>query len=149
MKVILLQDVRGSGKKGDIINASDGYARNFLFPKKLAQEATAANLNAIERQKAATAHRFEEDKKQALELKKKFADMKVTVSVRAGEGGKLFGAVTNQEVADALKATYGLEIDRRKILLPDGGIKQTGDAVCEVRLFPEISAALKLQVVAK
>lgn len=149
MKVILLADVRGSGKKGDIINTSDGYARNYLFPKKLAQEATAANLNAIERQKAAQAHRHEEERKQALELKKKFVDMKVAVSVRAGEGGRLFGAVTNQEVADALEAAYGIKVDRRKILLPDGGIKQTGPSQCEVRLFPEISATLKLDVIAK
>lgn len=146
MKVILLEDVRGSGKKGDIINASDGYARNYLFPKKLAQEATAANLNAIERQKAAATHRRETERQEALELKKKFAAMKVTVRVRAGENGKLFGAVTNQEIADALAAAYGLQIDRRKILLPDGGIKQTGPAQCEVRLFPEISATLKLDV---
>ena len=149
MKVILLEDVRGSGKKGDIINASDGYARNYLFPKKLAQEATSANLNAIERQKAAASHRFETEKQEALVLKNKFADMKVTVRVRAGENGKLFGTVTNQEVADALEAAYGVKVDRRKILLPDGGIKQTGESQCEVRLFPEISATLKLDVVAK
>ncbi len=148
MKVILLEDVRGSGKKDDIINVSDGYARNFLFPKKLAVEATAQNMNAIRKQKEAVAHKKEEERKQALALRAQMKDMVVTVPVKAGDSGRLFGAVTNQEIADALKAQHGIEIDRRKLIIVSS-IKQTGPAECEAKLFPEISAVLKLNIVAK
>ena len=148
MKVILLEDVKGSGKKDDIINVSDGYARNFLFPKKLATEATPQNLNSIQKQKQAVIHRRNEERKQALELRAKMKEMVVTVPVRAGDAGRLFGAVTNQEIADALKAQYGIDLDRRKILIADS-IKQVGPAECEVKLFTEVSVTLKLDIVAK
>jgi large subunit ribosomal protein L9 len=148
MKVILLEDVRGSGKKDDIVNVSDGYARNFLFPKKLAVEATAQNMNAIRKQKEALAHKKEEERKEALALRAKMKDMVVTVPVKAGESGRLFGAVTNQEVADALKAQHGIAIDRRKLNIASS-IKQTGPAECEAKLFPEISTVLKLNIVAR
>lgn len=148
MKVILLQDVRGSGKKGDVINVSDGYARNFLFPKKLAQEATAENVHAIEKQKSAQAHKKETDRQAALKQKQEISGKTVKVAVRAGENGKLFGAVTGQEVADAIKAQLGLDIDKRKIVL-DGAIKQLGPAKCELKLFAEVSAPITLEIVAK
>lgn len=146
MKVIFLEDVRGSGKKGDILNVSDGYARNFLFPKKLATEATAQNLNSIEKQKKAVVHKKEQEKQSALELRAKMKDIEVAVAVRAGEGGRLFGSVTNQEIADALKEQHGIDIDRRKIVL-ENAIKQTGPAQCEIKLFAEVSANLKLNIV--
>ena len=148
MKVILLEDVKGSGKRDDIINVSDGYARNFLFPKKLATEATAENLHSIQKQKQAVAHRREEERKVALALKAQMKDMVVTVPVKAGDGGRLFGAVTNQEIADALKAQHGIELDRRKIVISNS-IKQIGPAECDAKLFPEISTVLKLNIIAK
>ena len=147
MKVILLKDIKGTGKKHQIIEASDGYARNYLFPRKLAVEASSANLNAIETAKSAQNHRKEVEKKEAQELAKKMADMCVDVAVRAGENGKLFGKVTNQEVADALKAKYAIEVDKRKITVD--GIKNVGPAEAVVKLYPEVSAKLKLIIVAK
>ena len=145
MKVILLCDVKGTGKKDQIIEASDGYARNYLFPRKLAMEASSANLNAIETAKSAQNHRKEVEKKEAQELAKKMGEM--SVDVRAGENGKLYGKVTNQQVADALKAKYGIDVDKRKITVD--GIKNVGAAEAVVKLYPEVSAKLKLNIVAK
>ena len=147
MKVILLKDIKGTGKKDQIIEASDGYARNYLFPRKLAVEASSANLNAIETAKSAQNHRKEVEKKEAQELAKKMAEMSVDVYVRAGENGKLYGKVTNQEVADALKAKYGIDVDKRKITVD--GIKNVGPAEAVVKLYPEVSAKLKLNIAAK
>ena len=147
MKVILLKDIKGTGKKDQIIEASDGYARNYLFPRKLAVEASSANLNAIETAKSAQNHRKEVEKKEAQELAKKMSEMSVDVAVRAGENGKLYGKVTNQEVADALKAKYGVEVDKRKISVD--GIKNVGPAEAVVKLYPEVSAKLKLNIEAK
>ena len=147
MKVILLKDIKGTGKKDQIIEASDGYARNYLFPRKLAVEASSANLNAIETAKSAQNHRKEVEKKEAQELAKKMADMCVDVAVRAGENCKLFGKVTYQEVADALRAKYAIEVDKRKITVD--GIKNVGPAEAVVKLYPEVSAKLKLNIVAK
>jgi len=147
MKVILLKDIKGKGKKDQIIEASDGFARNYLFPRKLAIEATGANLNAIETAKSAQSHRKEVEKKEAQELAKKMGEMSVDVYVRAGENGKLYGKVTNQEVADALKAKYGIDVDKRKITVD--GIKNVGPAEAVVKLYPEVSAKLKLNIAAK
>ncbi len=146
MKVILLQDVRGTGKKDAIVEVSDGYARNFLFPKKLASEATAQTMNVIRKQRQAAEHKTETDRKAAQELKAKMKDMLVKVPAKCGESGRLFGAVTNQEIADALKAQYGITLDRRKIVIT-GAIKQLGEAECEVKLFTEVSAQLKLEII--
>ena len=145
MKVILKQDVKGIGKKDEIHEVSDGYARNFLFPRKLAVEASNANLNAIETAKSAQSHRKEVEKEEAKALAKKMSDMTVEIAVRAGENGRLFGKVTNQEVADALKANYGMEVDKRKISIDT--IKEVGDAEAVVKLYPEVSAKLKLKIV--
>lgn len=147
MKVILLKDIKGTGKKDQIIEASDGFARNYLFPRKLAVEASAANLNAIENAKSAQSHRKEVERQEALELAKKMGEMTVEIAVRAGENGRLFGKVTNQEVADALKAKYGMEVDKRKISVE--GVKNVGDAEAVVKLYPEVSAKLKLKIVAQ
>ena len=145
MKVILLKDIQGTGKKDQIIEASDGFARNYLFPRKLAVEASNANLNAIETAKSAQSHRKEVEKEEAKVLAKKMSDMTVEIAVRAGENGRLFGKVTNQEVADALKAKYGMEVDKRKISIDT--IKEVGDAEAVVKLYPEVSAKLKLKIV--
>lgn len=145
MKVILLKDIKGTGKKDQIIEASDGFARNYLFPRKLAVEASNANLNAIETAKSAQSHRKEVEKEEAKALAQKMSDMTVEIAVRAGENGRLFGKVTNQEVADALKAKYGMEVDKRKISIDT--IKEVGDAEAVVKLYPEVSAKLKLKIV--
>ena len=147
MKVILLKDIKGTGKKDQIIEASDGFARNYLFPRKLAVEASASNLNAIENAKSAQSHRKEVERQEAQELAKKMGDMAVETAVRAGENGRLYGKVTNQEVADALKAKYGMDIDKRKITVD--AVKNVGETEAVIKLYPEISAKIKLNIVAK
>lgn len=147
MKVILLKDIKGTGKKDQIIEASDGFARNYLFPRKLAVEASASNLNAIENAKSAQSHRKEVERQEAQELAKKMGDMAVEIAVRAGENGRLYGKVTNQEVADALKAKYGMDIDKRKITVD--AVKNVGETEAVIKLYPEISAKIKLNIVAK
>ena len=147
MKVILLKDIKGTGKKDQIIEASDGFARNYLFPRKLAVEASASNLNAIENAKSAQSHRKEVERQEAQELAKKMGDMVVEITVRAGENGRLYGKVTNQEVADALKAKYGMDIDKRKITVD--AVKNVGETTALIKLYPEISAKIKLNIVAK
>lgn len=147
MKVILLKDIKGTGKKDQIIEASDGFARNYLFPRKLAMEASAANLNAIENAKSAQSHRKEVERQEAQELAKKMGEMTLEIAVRAGENGRLYGKVTNQEVADALKAKYGMDVDKRKISV--GAIKEVGAAEAVIKLYPEITAKVKLNIVAK
>ena len=147
MKVILLKDIKGTGKKDQIIEASDGFARNYLFPRKLAMEASAANLNAIENAKSAQSHRKEVERQEAQELAKKMGEMTLEIAVRAGENGRLYGKVTNQEVADAIKAKYGMDVDKRKISV--GAIKEVGAAEAVIKLYPEITAKVKLNIVAK
>ena len=147
MKVILLKDIKGTGKKDQIIEASDGFARNYLFPRKLAVEASSSNLNAIENAKSAQSHRKEVERQEAQELAKKMGDMVVEIAVRAGENGRLYGKVTNQEVADALKAKYGMDIDKRKITVD--AVKNVGETEAVIKLYPEISAKIKLNIVAK
>ena len=147
MKVILLKDIKGTGKKDQIIEASDGFARNYLFPRKLAVEASASNLNAIENAKSGQSHRKEVERQEAQELAKKMGDMVVEIAVRAGENGRLYGKVTNQEVADALKAKYGMDIDKRKITVD--AVKNVGETEAVIKLYPEISAKIKLNIVAK
>lgn len=147
MKVILLKDIKGTGKKDQIIEASDGFARNYLFPRKLAVEASASNLNAIENAKSAQSHRKEVERQEAQELARKMGDMVVEIAVRAGENGRLYGKVTNQEVADALKAKYGMDIDKRKITVD--AVKNVGQTEAVIKLYPEISAKIKLNIVAK
>ena len=147
MKVILLKDIKGTGKKDQIIEASDGFARNYLFPRKLAVEASASNLNAIENAKSAQSHRKEVERQEAQELAKKMGDMVVEIAVRAGENGRLYGKVTNQEVADALKAKYGMDIVKRKITVD--AVENVGETTALIKLYPEISAKIKLNIVAK
>lgn len=148
MDLILLEDVRGTGKKGDIVKVNDGYARNFLLPKKLAQEASAGNLNAIRKQKEAQAHKVEQDRQNAIAIRAQVKTITLQVAARCGDGGRLFGAVTNQEIADALKAQHGIELDKRKIAIPEP-IKKLGPTTCELKLFADVSATLKLDIVEK
>ena len=149
MKVILLKDVKGLGKAGEVANASDGYARNFLIPKKLVMEATEGNLRQLERQRAEIEARRAMDKAVAEDLRKKIeAAAPVTIESKAGNGGKLFGSVTSKDIADAFFEAYKVELDKKKIVL-DNPIKQPGPAEVELKLFTGITAKLKLNVVAK
>ena len=125
MKVILLQDVKGKGKKGQMLEISDGYARNFLLPKKLAVEATAAAINTMRMNDKAAAERAAKERAEALEISRKLREMTLVVTAKGGGAGKLFGSVTSQEIADALRAKSGIAIDKRKIVLSDS-IKKLG-----------------------
>ena len=145
MKVILLQDIKGTGKKNQILEISDGYARNFLLPRKLAREATAEAINSVEKSKSADAHRAEvkkaEAEKQARELKGKV----IQLSVRGGENGKIYGSVTNDQIATALKEQLGVEIDKRKIEV-DEPIKNAGQAFVTLKLMAGVSTRLIVNV---
>ena len=146
MKVVLLQEVKKLGKKGDILEVADGYARNFLLPKKLAAPATADTLNQLQQQKAAVADRQKRQLEEAKLLASQLAKIEVKVAAKAGEGGKLFGAVTTKDVADAAKAQHGLELDRRKMDIPEP-IKNLGPAAVVLKLHPEVTTEIKIQVV--
>ncbi|NLY85758.1 MAG: 50S ribosomal protein L9 [Tissierellia bacterium] len=145
MKVILLKDVKGLGKAGDLANAKDGYARNFLLPKGLAVEATPANLKKWEEQKAIEAKKREEEYNEALELKKKIESITVEIKAKAGEGGRLFGSITSKDIADALKSQYKIDIDRRKIELKDN-IKSLGNTQVDIRVYTELVAKLNVKI---
>lgn len=148
MKVILTSDVKGVGKKGDVINVSDGYARNFLFPRKLAIEANESNLKVLEAQKAKEEQKRQEELQRARELAKKLSEITVEVSVKAGENGKLFGSITSKDISDALKKQHGIEIDKKKIEL-DEAIKVAGVYNIEVKVYPEVTAKLKVSIKAQ
>jgi large subunit ribosomal protein L9 len=144
MKVILLQDIRGQGKKGEMINVSDGYARNFLFPRKLAQEATADNVNTMRMNDKAKQEKEQRAREEAAALSAKLRDMTLTVLAKGGGAGRLFGSVTSQEISDALKS-QGIDLDRRKIVIEDA-IKTVGLYTVKVKLGFGIDAPLKVEV---
>lgn len=146
MKVILQQDVKGQGKKGELKEVSDGYARNFLFPKKLAVEATADNINTMKLQEKAKQAQIAKEKAEARENAEKLKECTVKISAKAGSNGKLFGAVTSKEISDALAAQYNIEIEKNKIVQAEP-IKTYGSFEVKVKLGHEISAVLKVMVV--
>ena len=145
MKVILLQDVKGKGKKGQMIEVSDGYARNFMLPKKLAIEATPDAINTMRMNDKATQERIAREKAEALATGKKLREMTVIVKAKGGGAGRLFGSVTNAEIADAL-AKQGVKLDKRKIVLKDA-IKNVGTYTATCKLGYEITAPLSIKVV--
>ena len=145
MKVILQQDVKGKGKKGQMIEVSDGYARNFLLPKKLALEATADHVNTMRMNDKATAERQAKEKAEAVALRDKLRDTVVTVAAKGGGAGRLFGAVTSAEVAEALSAQTGIAVDKRKIVMEDP-IKTVGTYTLKLKLGYEITADLRVQI---
>lgn len=147
MKVILLEDVKAQGKKGDLVEVSDGYARNFLFPKKLAKEADAAAMNDLKNKEAAKKYREECEKKEAKELAQKLESLQVKLEIQAGAEGRVYGSVTAKDVAEALQKTYGIEIDKRKIEMDS--IKACGNYQLTVKVYPGIQAKLALTVVSK
>lgn len=148
MKVILKQDVKGSGKKGEIINVSDGYARNFLIPKGLAEVANAQNLNLAKQRAKTEEHRRELELEAAKELAERIRTLTVKVHARTGEGGKLFGSITSKEIAEAFEAQHGIKLDKKKIMLEEP-VKTTGESELEVRLSANVHAAFKLIVEAE
>lgn len=146
MKIILKADIKGVGKKGELINASDGYARNYLFPRNLAMEANDGNIKTLEHQKAKEVKKKSEDLQNAKEFAKKLADYTVTLKVKTGDNGKLFGSITSKDIADELKAQHGIEIDKKKIILEDA-IKVVGSYDVEVKVYPEVHGKLKVNIV--
>ena len=144
MKVILLKDIKGTGKKDQIIEASDGYARNFLFPKGLAREATATNLNAIRNAQSAQKHREDVARQEAQETAKTLAGKIIRVEARGAEGGRLYGSVTSQEIADALEKQYGVKVEKRRIDSPN--IRNSGDYTVSVWLYAGITAEMTARV---
>ena len=145
MKVILLSDVKGQGKKGEIVNVSDGYARNFLFPRNLAQEANAQNLNSAQVRQDAAAHKKAVEKKNAEELAEQLADRGVTIQAKCGSTGRLFGAITNAEIAEALSAQTGLDIDKKKVVLQNP-IKELGTYAVTLKLYAGVQTNIRLTV---
>ncbi len=145
MQVILKADVKGKGKAGDLCNVSDGYARNYLFPRNLAVEANAAALNEFKNREAAKAHHLAEEKAAAKADADKLNGKTVTIHAKGGASGKLFGAVTAKEIAEAIKENLGVELDRRKIGIHD--IKAHGDYEAEIKLYAGVTAKLLVKVV--
>lgn len=145
MKVILIEDVKSLGKKGDIVNVSDGYARNMLFPKKLGVEANAKNINDLKLQKAHEDKVAQEILAEAKALAEEISKKEVTVSIKVGEGGKTFGSVSSKEIAEAAKSQIGLELDKKKIQLPSP-IKTLGVTMVPIKLHPKVTAELKVKV---
>lgn len=145
MKLILLEDVKSVGKKGDLINASEGYAKNFLLPRKLAVEATKSNLNDYELKQKADAKRRQEELEKAQEIAAALKDKVVTIKVKTGGNGKLFGSVTNKEVADAIVEQTKLDIDKKKVSIGDP-IKMVGERTAVVKLHPKVSAEVTVKI---
>ncbi len=145
MEVILTADVKGHGKKGDIVNVSDGYARNFILPKKLGLEATPKNLNDLKLQKAAEAKRAQELLEEAQALAASIAEKSITLRVKTGEGGRTFGSVSTKEIAQALRDQLSLEIDKKKLVLAEP-LKNLGTFTVPVKLHPKVTAELKVKV---
>ena len=145
MEVILLEDVKSIGKKGEIVKVNDGYARNFVLPKKLGVEATGKNLNDLKLQKANEIKVAKEKLEEAKELAKKIEEKPVTLSIKSGEGGKAFGSVSTKEIAAAVKAQLSLEIDKKKMML-DEPIKTLGTHIIKVKVHREVTANLTVKV---
>ena len=147
MKVILLADVKGSGNKGQVLEVNDGYARNFLIKRGLAQEADSTNLNSLKLKQEAEAFHREQERLAAVELKDRLANETVSVPVKCGENGKVFGSVTSKEISEKLSA-QGIELDKKKIVLKEP-IKQAGIYTLDVKLYPEITGKLTVRVEAE
>ena len=145
MKVILLQDVKGKGKKGQLLEVSDGYARNYMLPRKMAIEATADPVNTKNMNDKAAAEKAAKERAEALEVSHKLREMTLVVKAKGGGAGRLFGSVTNQEIADSLKANSGISLDKRKIVISDP-IKNVGTYTVTCKLGYEISAPLTVKI---
>ena len=147
MKVILTQDIKGVGKKDEIINANDGYARNFLLPRKLAVEANAQNMSELQGRKDSANFKKDQEKQNALSIQEKLTKVRLKIKVKAGENGKIFGSITSKEIATELKNQQNIEIDKKKILLKDS-IKEIGVFNIEIKLYEGIIGKLKIDIIA-
>lgn len=145
MVIILLKDVKGTGKAGEVVKVSDGYARNLLIPKGLATEATEGNVRSLEKQKAIAEGKKADELQQAKALAEKIGSLTVTIKTKSGEGGKLFGSITSKDIAEALKSQHKIDIDKKKFLMPTP-IKQGGETTVEIKIFHEVVAKLKVAV---
>lgn len=145
MDIILMQDVKSLGKKGEIVKVNDGYARNFILPKKLGMEATKQNLYDLNMQKAAEVKKQKELLEEAQSFAKKLEELTVTVSIKAGEGGKTFGSVSTKEIAEAAKKQFNLDIDKKKLQLNDP-IKHAGSYTVPVKIHPQVTAEMTVKV---
>ena len=145
MKVILTKDIKGTGKKDQIIEVSDGYARNFLLPRKLAKEATATELNAISTARSAAKHREDVKKAEAEATARELKGKVVQLTARGGEGGKLYGSVTNEQIAEALKAQHGVELDKRKIEV-DGKVTTVGQTTITLKMYAGVATKMTLNI---
>ena len=148
MKVILLDNIKGVGKKDEIINASDGYARNFLFPKKLAVEANNENMSKLKAKKQSEQYKKDVNKENAEKIAKKLDDITLTFKVKAGENGKIFGGVTSKEISEELKKQYKIDIDKKKIILNEN-IKNLGSFDISMKLFEGVTGKLKVKVISE
>ena len=146
MKVILLENIKGVGKKDEVINASDGYARNFLFPKKLAVEANVENMSKLKNKQDSAQHKRDVEKEKAEEIAKKFKDIIVKIKVKAGDNGRIFGGVTSKEISECLKEQFKLDVDKKKIVLNET-IKNLGTFNVSVKLFEGVVGNLKVSVI--
>lgn len=148
MKVILQTDVKGMGKRGELVNANDGYARNFLFPKKLAILADKQNMNEWTAKKSSEAHRKELEKQEAIKIKEKLEKEVLTIKTKAGENGKTFGSITSKEISENIEKEFKETIDKKKIVIKNQ-IKNIGEYTVELRLFEGVVASLKLNIIAE
>jgi large subunit ribosomal protein L9 len=145
MKVILLADVKNLGKKGELVNVAEGYARNYLIPRKLAQAATEGNIKQLEQEREALERKKARELNQARQLSQKLSQMKVTLKVKAGEQGKLFGSITAKDIAEAIKSQLDVEVDKRKIELHEP-IKSLGDYEVTIKLAPEVESKVYVKI---
>lgn len=148
MIVILLKDLKGTGKAGEVVKVSDGYARNVLIPKGVAREATEGNVRSLEKQKALAAQKEEESRAKAIEVAAHLSDLTVRIETKGGEGGRLFGSITSKDIAEALLEQHQIEVDKKKIVL-DNPIKVAGETDVQIKIYPEISGKLHVVVTVK
>lgn len=148
MKVILTADVKGQGKKDQVVDVSDGYARNFLFPKKLAVPADAKSLNEVKNKEASKQHKIDTERAEAKKIAEKLASINLVLEYVAGGDKKLYGSVTNKDIADTLKSAHGIEIDKRKITLSES-VKTFGEFTADAKLYTDVSAKIKFTVTRK
>lgn len=148
MKLILLKDDKNLGKAGSLIEAKDGYARNYLIPRKIAIEATEENMAQWKADRAEEERVEAKNRREAMEIKKKMERLKVVIEAKAGEGGRLFGAITSKDISDALKAQHNIDVDKKKIDLPEN-IKDAGTKKVNIKLYSQITGELKVQVKAE
>lgn len=145
MQVILTQDVKGQGKKGQMVNVSDGYARNFLFPKKLAEPATKSNINVLKGKQESLEYKKKVELEEANAIADKMKDIKVVLKAKAGDNGKLFGSVTSKDVAEALTSQHHIKLDKKKFVMPDG-IKSLGTTIVDVKIYTGVTGKLSVVV---